>query len=932
MAVRSSFADIIKVYDIKRERLLQLYQESQRFIHDNFAHHSAFQSLLCDDKEPLMTELQRRKDILQSQIYQVVFLGTHNSGKSTTINMLLGTELLPKALRHCTDVNCEVRYGEQKKALIYNMSELVNEVSLDVQNPNKVLAGYVRHDKNKDVGNLYDKVEIYWPADLLQSGLVLVDTPGVDIVAGHDSGLWDTYGTRAVTAVFVLDGGYFGNETQIQNLIRSFSNMPDEAAIFTINKWDIVVEDSDSSSESEQVSADEYTRRCDSLKEAWPRLDVENQVLCTRAKEALQHRKSGRPSDDCTKLLAHLETSFGSSLTTRVKEHTQWLVQFLQKAAEIFEKCLNIPDSRGQKTGQSEVAQRYKDGLRRCELKQEITKHLKGKVNLGIKDLSLKLRDFLVAEKGALVENWKPNDDQLPDIGGFDDLEDLIRRLVVRKMCDIVREWDKKTDLLKTFELNIVSEFKDQFCLMKNELERILQMRDVSDSQTSSKLRTIDNLFVLPALMFQSLPTVMAAILNALLFPVAIGKDVLGRRREKKEYTGTAGTATSVLDQRREYVRRKLNGILTEILNKEHYYNIIRECFQPAVDLNELVKLIPQIKTFLQDQITQIEENQFPMLKDQLIHRLADVRLFEATEVRQYSLHVPTSISWEDSDDIGEGSFSKVYKATMSRGDMQSGAVAVKVPKLALEVNIMDYLNEEDILTQLNADCIVKFYGTAIDRRANPVQLVMVFELCSCTLRERLLQELNPAPADCTRQDKVQAMLCAADLAKQTASALRYLHDDKDVVHRDLKLDNIFVKDDPSGLLLKLGDVGVAKFERKIQGSRAGTDLYMAPEVLQRSPVYDRKVDIYSFAFVLWELWYGRQADHGHHLSDSEFRTAVVTRNLRPAVIEDLPSPECDWMKLIQECWEGDAKMRPSADQCVQRLNSIIDKINTETP
>eukprot|EP00058_Branchiostoma_floridae_P017233 XP_002602721.1 hypothetical protein BRAFLDRAFT_72917 [Branchiostoma floridae] len=730
----------------------------------------------------------------------------------------------------------------------------------------------------------------------VNSGIVLVDTPGV--VAGQDQGLWDSYGTGAVTAVFVLDGYYCGMETHIENLIESFSNMPDEAAIFTINKWDIVVEDSDSPSEGEQASTEEYRGRCEDLRKTWPRLDVDNQVLCTKAKEALQCLKRGEGSDDCTKLLACLQKAVQSSLRTRVEDHTGWLVQFLQKRTEIFEKCLNIPDGTGQRIGQSETVRRYQDGLRRCEIWQEIVQNLRGKVDIGIKDLGLKLRDFLQSEREPLVRNWSLMEDQLPDITAFNNLEAVVRNLVVGKMTEIVKEWDRESDGLKHFERKIISEFKDQFCLMQNELDRILQMTGTSSTQPAHEVPTIDNLFYLPAVMFQSLPAAIAVILNAVLFPIAIGKDVVGSRREMKEYTGTKGTATSVLEQRREYVRGKLSGVLTEILHKKHYYNIIRECFQPALDLDELVKIIPQIKTFLQSQIAQIEANNIPLLKDQLTSRLADVRLFEVKEVRSYSLRVPVGISWKDtvSDVIGEGSFSRVYKATMTTEDRQNEEVAIKVPKIPLDGTIMDYLREEEILSEMKADCIVKFFGTAIDRRTNPVQLVMVFELCKCTLREAILQRPIPGPADCTREERPQ------------------------------------VKEDDTGrTILKLGDVGIAKFERKIQGTRAGTELYMAPEVLQRLPTYDRKVDIYSFAFVLWELWYGRQADHGQHMNGSEFRTAVVTRNLRPALTEDLPQPQSDWMSLIQRCWEGEAKMRPTAEECLQCLNSIIERINKPT-
>ena len=53
---------------------------------------------------------------------------------------------------------------------------------------------------------------------------------------------------------------------------------------------------------------------------------------------------------------------------------------------------------------------------------------------------------------------------------------------------------------------------------------------------------------------------------------------------------------------------------------------------------------------------------------------------------------------------------------------------------------------------------------------------------------------------------------------------------------------------------MKLADVGVAKHEKEITGTMVGTSRYLAPEV-RKGRIYNSKADMYSFGFVLWEIW-----------------------------------------------------------------------------
>ncbi len=73
----------------------------------------------------------------------------------------------------------------------------------------------------------------------------------------------------------------------------------------------------------------------------------------------------------------------------------------------------------------------------------------------------------------------------------------------------------------------------------------------------------------------------------------------------------------------------------------------------------------------------------------------------------------------------------------------------------------------------------------------------------------------------------------------------------RNVIHRDIKPQNIFVSDDG---VFKLGDFGIAKtVEKTVGGTKIGTYKYMAPEVYNNQP-YNSTADIYSLGLVLYWL------------------------------------------------------------------------------
>ena len=75
----------------------------------------------------------------------------------------------------------------------------------------------------------------------------------------------------------------------------------------------------------------------------------------------------------------------------------------------------------------------------------------------------------------------------------------------------------------------------------------------------------------------------------------------------------------------------------------------------------------------------------------------------------------------------------------------------------------------------------------------------------------------------------------------------------KNLIHRDLKPDNIFLTKERQ---LKIGDFGISKKINNINEyakTQVGTLSYMAPEII-KGEFYNNKVDIWSLGCIIYEL------------------------------------------------------------------------------
>ena len=190
---------------------------------------------------------------------------------------------------------------------------------------------------------------------------------------------------------------------------------------------------------------------------------------------------------------------------------------------------------------------------------------------------------------------------------------------------------------------------------------------------------------------------------------------------------------------------------------------------------------------------------------------------------------------------IGHGGIADVYLALDLILDRQVAIKILKPDSNADKVALERFAREAQASTQLSHPNIVDIYDVGDDDNIHYI----VMEYVKGHTLKQLIKKRGPLP---TRE--------TIWIMKQLTSALMEAHKNG-LIHRDIKSQNILIKDDGT---VKLADFGIAILNNAIQltskDSVLGSVHYLAPELV-KGEKSSMKSDIYSLGIVMYELLRG---------------------------------------------------------------------------
>ncbi|CAN8240756.1 unnamed protein product [Cochlearia groenlandica] len=261
---------------------------------------------------------------------------------------------------------------------------------------------------------------------------------------------------------------------------------------------------------------------------------------------------------------------------------------------------------------------------------------------------------------------------------------------------------------------------------------------------------------------------------------------------------------------------------------------------------------------------------------------------------------------------FASGAHSRIY-----RGIYKQRAVAVKMVRIPTHNEEtrakleQQFKSEVSLLSRLFHPNIVQFIAAC---KKPPVYCIITDYMTQGNLRI-YLNKKDPYSLS------IETVL---RLALDISRGMEYLHS-QGIIHRDLKSNNLLLNYE---MRVKVADFGTSCLEKQCKETKGnmGTYRWMAPEMIKEKP-YTRKVDVYSFGIVLWEIITTLHPFQGMTPVQAAF--AVSQKNKRPPLSASFQPALAH---LIKRCWSENPSKRPDFSNIVTVLEKYEECVKEGLP
>ena len=255
-------------------------------------------------------------------------------------------------------------------------------------------------------------------------------------------------------------------------------------------------------------------------------------------------------------------------------------------------------------------------------------------------------------------------------------------------------------------------------------------------------------------------------------------------------------------------------------------------------------------------------------------------------------------LDWASKEKVGHGASGSVYCVKIK--DDPSRIIAVKCIPISSKTHRDEVERELNfLLSKYDSQFIVETYGAFWDGEEHTISIPMEWMAFSL--------------ADVSKFNEGVGEEAVRAIAFQLLHDVAYLHETKNVIHRDLKPGNVLMNAEG---FVKLGDFGVSKVVQtlNVSSTYVGTMLFMAPERLEQGE-YTFSSDVWSLGLTLVAAATGRNP----WAPPEDLNLFQLLKKISGDEIPQLPSTfTSEAQDFMRQCLQREPEERPSCRTLLQ--------------